>query len=1190
MRTWTPEQEAAITARGASVVVSAAAGSGKTSVLVERLTQLLTDPEYPAEKMVVVTFTNDAAGEVRARLNRALTAKVLEEPENEWLRRQQTMLQSASISTIHSYCLRLLREQFAQLDISANFRVMDETESEELRRQCIAELMEDFSRRAEREETAKSQQKLLFEAFCSQDDTPLEQLLLSLHTLTENVPFGETLLADAAAACEGGSIPALAAANIRQALTEIAALYPPAIALAEQIASEKTLLLLRGESLQLQEILDTAAAADNPAALADAMQKMQFGAMRSLPRKNFAEETAMIRALHEHAKSRFQKLADAWILPLQYADRDIPRHAALLRLLSDLLREFDALYTVRKRERSGVTFNDAMTMALSLLAERRDDGTVVKTPLAEQLSQQYVCIMIDEFQDANNQQDLIFRMLSRGGDAEHYGDNLFVVGDSKQCIYRFRSANPENFYRAMREGAPYRQPQLTENTCIYLNRNFRSAEEVVTLVNHVFGMLMTEQVGEIDYDETQMLVQGAEYPPARRPAEIILLPQQQDAENSEPAILAKRIAWHLSHGTPVKGADGALRPCEPRDFLILLRTKTNMETYAEALAAEGVPVCSTEHSDYLKSPEILLLLDILRAIDNPLPEVPVAAAMLSPLFGFTVDELLEVRLYRRHARLFQSMLRLRKDAEQGDSAPPEALLNKCCAFLDFLDSMRLCAAMDTPEQLIRRIFRQTDFLGLMQMTAGGAQKKANLRALTAYARSFEENRGGGLSAFLRYLDAILARKSDLSAGSVPAGTENVVQMKTIHTSKGLEAPFVILADAAHPFSTQDAASVFQYHPAIGIGFRLHDAETMSVGCSLPWTVVYQQSYSEMRSEELRLLYVALTRAREYLILPIAYTENRVKKAFSVYTGVQRAMGGQTPALTASAGSMADWLMMAFARNPACEQLRREMGLLCGSDPQQPFLPAAVWAEEADAADAESAAQEETAAEADPALTAQLKAQCAWHYESRLAGLTAKYGVSELAKQEDFSAPLQRPQFVTERRGLSGTERGTAVHTFMQYADFAAAASDLPAEIARCRTEGRLTARQAEAVSQSKIEAFFASELYARIRTAEQVWREQKFMVRISDLTLHGPLAQLGADYAGTDGMLTGIMDLVFEEAEGIVLVDYKTDTGLNEAGLLEAYTEQIRLYAEALSLLMAKPVRGCYLYSVPLCRTIPVEV
>lgn len=1190
MRSWTPEQEAAITAHGASVVVSAAAGSGKTSVLVERLTQLLTDPDYPAEKMVVVTFTNDAAGEVRARLNRALTAKVLEEPENEWLRRQQTMLQSASISTIHSYCLRLLREQFAQLDLSANFRVMDETESEELRRQCIAELMEDLSSRAERDETAKIRYKRLFEAFCSQDDTPLEQLLLSLHALTENFPFGETLLAEAAKACESGRILETALDMIREELAEIAALYPQAIAFAEQMQSEKTVLLLREESQQLHGICDAAAAGDAKT-LSAAMRGMTFGAMRSLPRKGWDEEKAMLRALRTHAKNCYEKLAKAWVLPLQYAEKDIPRHAELLRDLSALVQEFDTLYAVRKRERSGVTFNDAMRMTLSLLAVREPDGKITKTPLAEQLSQQYVCIMIDEFQDANNQQDLIFRMLSRGGDAEHYGDNLFVVGDSKQCIYRFRNANPENFSRAMREGAPYHQPQLTENTCIHLNRNFRSAEEVVTVINHVFRMLMTEQVGEIGYDDTQMLVQGAEYPPARRPAEVILLPQRSGEENPEPAVLAKRIAWHLSHGTQVLGADGVLRPCEPRDFLILLRTKTNMETYAEALAAADIPVCSTERSGYLQSPEILLLLDILRAIDNPLPEVPVAAAMLSPLFGFSVDELLAVRLYNRKKRLFQSMLQMRRDAENGKAAPAEALLKKCCTLLDFLDDMRLCTAMDTPEQLIRRIYRKTDFLGLMQMTAGGAQKKANLRALTAYARSFEENRGGGLSAFLRYLDAVLAHRSDLEAGSVPAGTENVVQIKTIHASKGLEAPFVILADAAHGFSHQDAASVFQYHPETGIGFRLHDPETMSAGCSLPWTVVYQQGFREMRSEELRLLYVALTRAREYLILPVTYTENRVEKVFSVYTNVQR-VTGQTPALTAAAGSMADWLIMALARNPACEHLRREMGLLCGSDPQQPFLPAAVWTEESDdtAKAAPAPDAECPASEADPVLTAQMTAQCAWQYESRLAGLTAKYGVSELAKQEDFSAPLQRPRFITERRGLSGTERGTAVHTFMQYANFTAAAADLEAEIARCRTEGRLTARQADAVSQSKISAFFASELHTRIQAAEQVWREQKFMVRLSDLTLGGPLAQLGADYAGTDGMLTGIMDLVFEEAEGIVLVDYKTDTGLDEAGLLDAYTEQIRLYAEALSLLMAKPVCGCYLYAVPLCKTIPVDL
>lgn len=1188
MSQWTAEQEGAILARGASVVVSAAAGSGKTSVLVERLIRLLEDRAFPAEKMVVVTFTNDAAGEVRARLNRALSQKILADPDNTWLRQQQIMLQSASISTIHSFCLRLLREHFAQLDLSANFRVMEQSEADELRAQAAADVMESLSARAAADETVRSQQKLLYDAFCGQDDTPLERLLIALHQLTENEPFGQTLLAECAKkyASQDG-IRQEAFAMIGETLTEILGCYPPAIELAEQMDSEKSATALRAEQENLKEIAAVLETGDC-AALGKALQSSPFGTLNTLPRKKgeFETEKATVKALRNYAKKQFESLAKAWAVPLLFAEQDISRHAALLTLLSGLVAELDEAYTQRKRERSGVTFNDAMTLALSLLAERLPDGTIRRTPLAEQLSEQYVCIMIDEFQDADNTQDLIFRMLSRGGSAERYGSNLFVVGDSKQCIYRFRNANPENFYRAMQESAEYESPALTENTCIRLNRNFRSAEEVVTVVNHVFAQLMSEQVGEITYDEKQALIQGASYFEHRRTAEVMLLPQTGEESHTEPAAVAARIQWHLSHGTPVKGADGEPRPCEPRDFLILMRYKTKMPVYAAALEAAGIPVSGAEREDYLQSPEILLLIDLLRAIDNPLPEVPVASAMLSPLFGFTVDELLRVRLYAPRMQLFQTMLKIRADENMAQTDP--VLTEKCRALTGFLDAMRNFAAMDTPEQLIRRIYRQTDFLGMMQMTAGGAQKKANLRALTSYAKNFEENRGGGLSAFLRYLDAILDRGEDLTAGSVPAGTENVVQLKSVHASKGLEAPFVILADTDHGFSSKDAADTVQYHGKTGIGFQLHDPETISKGRSLPWTLIYQKNRREMVSEEMRLLYVALTRAREYLILPLPYTNNRCAEVIAPEAYLQASQGGISAARAGRAGCFADWLFMALIRNTSCEQMRRSLAIDCGADGLPP-LPVAVWEASPEAIE-QTELESEAAEQAlpDPALTAQLTAQCAWEYDSRLADLTAKYGVSELAKKEDFDTPLQNPQFRSSGSRMTGSERGTAVHTFMQYADFAAAAADLPAEIARCRAAGRLSARQAEAVSESKIAAFFTSELYQRMQNALHIWREQKFMVRICDLKLEGPLRQIGEDYAGTDGMVTGIMDLVFEEQDGIVLVDYKTDTGKNETALLEAYTEQIRLYAEALSLLMKKPVCGCWLYAVALRKSIPV--
>ena len=472
MSRWTPEQEAAILARGASVVVSAAAGSGKTSVLVERLIRLLEDPAYPAEKMVVVTFTNDAAGEVRARLNRALSQKILADPENAWLRQQQIMLQSASISTIHSFCLRLLREHFAQLDLSANFRIMEQSEADELRSQAAAEIMENLSARAAADETVRQQQKLLFDAFCGQDDTPLERLLISLHALTENEPFGQTLLAACAekyASPEG--ILKEAFAMIGDALAEIEACYPPAIELAAQMEAATAETVLRTEYQAIREV--TAACAQGDCAeLSRKMKAVQFGTLRITAKKDgdFDTEKETVKALRNSAKKQLDKLVKTWAVPLLFAEQDISRHAELLRLLSALVAELDAAYTQRKRERNGVTFNDAMTLALSLLAERLPDGTIRRTELAEQLSAQYVCIMIDEFQDADNTQDLIFRMLSRGGSAAHYGSNLFVVGDSKQCIYRFRNANPENFYRAMQEGAAYQTPQLTENTCINLNR------------------------------------------------------------------------------------------------------------------------------------------------------------------------------------------------------------------------------------------------------------------------------------------------------------------------------------------------------------------------------------------------------------------------------------------------------------------------------------------------------------------------------------------------------------------------------------------------------------------------------------------------------------------------------------------------------------------------------------------------
>ena len=1187
MPEWTAEQKAAIELRGASLVVSAAAGSGKTSVLVARLIALLSDTEHrmPAERLVVVTFTNDAAAEMRRRLTKELTKAVREHPENEWLRQQQTMLQSAKISTIHSFCYALMREHFQALDISANFRTLEDSEENVLRADAAQTVLEEFSRRAEEDADTAAKQQLLLDAFCGSDDSSLDGILNDLHRYTEQKPFGGDLPARAADALESGSFAKRAAKIFQSDLESVLSLLKAAQKGIVQSGTEK----------QIAGIGDDISCAELALKHCQAEQYAELGTVlaNKLPAKvNTAgklENAVQIRALWKHAKRIWEARLMPWRVPFLFAEADIPRTAAILRALQSLLDDFTAELNARKQERDAVSFADAMRMTLSLLAERREDGSIVRTPLAEALSEQFVCIMVDEFQDADDQQDLIFRMLSHGGSPARYGSNMFTVGDSKQCIYRFRNANPQNFAAIGAECTDWKAEQgtapVTENTRVLLNSNFRSADPVISIVNHVFSMLMTQQVGEVDYDDTQKLIRGAVYFDGDRRTEIMLLHDTKSVRADEPAAVADCIRRHLRElHTPVadKEAPGGVRPCRAGDFLILLRNKTHMGEYAEALRQHGIPVGPAEEGEWLKAPEILLLLEILRVIDNPLLDVSAAAAMLSPVFGFSSDDLAALRIFDRSHELCTVVRTFCKEPP-ADADP--ALTAKCSSFLAFLDAMRLFSAMETPEQLIRRIYQETDLLGLMQMNSADGSKKANLRMMLRFAGQFEQSRGGGLSAFLRYLAKLGAQKKKIPCGTPPAGAADAVSVMTIHGSKGLEAPFVILARSNSAFSRKDALDVIQYHSDLGFGFRLLDPANYAKGDSLPSRAIIAQNYSEMLSEELRLLYVALTRAREHLILPLVYTDKYGETA-AEYAAEQEYAGGQTDLLTASAGCMRDWLVMSLIRNTACEQLRRTLNVTCETD-GTPALDVcfSVITPEPSAESEQSTDAQEIAPDA--ALLETLRKQCEKQYDSRLAGLTAKYGVSELARAENITAPLRRPQFVREKHGLSGAERGTAVHTFMQYADFAAAKDNLPGEVERLTQRGRLTQRQAQAVLNSTIGSFFTSPLFDRIQRAKTVWREEKFTVRLSDLHLTGALAEIGEAYAGTEGMLIGIMDLVIEEDDGIVLIDYKTDHAQADA-LLEEYTTQIRLYAEALRLLKDKPVRECCLYSVYLNQVIPV--
>lgn len=1226
MPEWTEEQRAAIALRGASVVVSAAAGSGKTAVLVERACRLLSTPgECPAERTVIVTFANDAARELKIRLSARLREMAASDPKNPWLRRQRAMLAGMKISTIHSFCNDLLRGWGTKLGISPSFRVIEDEEEQLLRTQTAEEILEEAAHKAREDEAFAERYAALQSAFCKgADDTELRDRILDVYSAAMNRPFGLELFRERLG--DEDAVLRAASSLILVRLQDAEILDTRALEVINAFGDPKKASVGNAQNILEEELR----AIEN---MRGALERADYGTFcRVLERfrpvkgqksdafkptlpKDFKSEEKSAKGMRGQAKETLKKLAEAWLAPFENARTDLPRHTGLVRTLFEMVEVFAERLDGKKREKEVIGFDDALQLTVELVAERDPlTGAFHKTDTAREISAQYDFLMIDEFQDADNKQDLIFRMLSREGSEERFGRNLFVVGDSKQSIYAFRAANPENFYRAMEQSTLYDpatapNDSVRENTLVHLNRNFRSRGEIIEFVNAVFEPLMSRAVGEIDYDEHHRLVQGARYPEADCPVELAVLRfggrGQAVAQQAE--MIADRIAYHLDAQTPVTDSGGT-RPCEPGDFLVVARRNDPLKAVAAALRRRGIAAVGDERAEVLDSEEVRWLLDCLRVIDNPRLDIPMAAVMLSPVMGFTLDEVVRLRLAGRKEPLFRVLAKVcfvNERAANPDEAEAlreirsdEALMGKCLDFVMFIKEMRLRAAMDTPEALIRRVLAERDFEGLARAMDDGERRKANLRVLPGLAKKFSDDHGGGLSDFLRHLDRMRGSALSPKSPASGSGSPGAVSLMTIHGSKGLEAPFVIPAFLNTPFSTR--SKEFLFDDETGFGTCYYDKETLVRVEPLPHAAIAQKKLAAERSEEMRLLYVALTRARERLILPIVkYQSAAFSEKLNSWCALAKSLGGDMTILARAANSMQDWLLQALLCNRGAEALREEMDVFCHrfldtepvrvtvvpyEDPEEELFDEE-FADETFSDDFPAEEAKEPAM-VDEALLAKISAACS-NTLPRVS-LMAKYGVSELSKTEEFSAPLRSPAFSRERKGLTGAERGTALHTFLQFADFSRAREDIPAEARRLFSMGRLSQKQMEACADANLEAFFESPLFARIANAQTVCRERKFTVRMCDLRLEGEYRKLAEDYAGTDGMLIGVVDLFFEEDGEIVLVDYKSDYAKDADTLRERYTEQLALYAAAIELIRGQKVKEKLIYSLRLCQAIPV--
>lgn len=1177
-REWTPRQRQCIEARGGTVLVSAAAGSGKTSVLVERVIRRLTDDISPvdADRLLVVTFTKAAAAEMKQRLSAALSQKMAEEPHNRRLQRQQMLLPRAHISTIHSFCSSLLREHFHLLDISPQFKVAEETDIRLLQQEVLGEVLE-----ASYQESDPAFLELAALLGSGRDDRGLSEAVLRLYAFIQSHPFpyewleqqeGRYAGRDPADKTDWGRIVREHTAGT---LRYCAAMLRKALELA---TSEEKMEQAYGAPLQadmqmLRETADAFEAAgwDEGIALLQGISFSRLGTLRQYPDDSFKKR---VTGLRDDVKRQVQVLPDLFCGSAAEFAEDILALRRPVSALCGLVRRFGDAFDSRKRQKQWVDFNDLEHLSLRLLLERDEDGRVSRTKLAQELADFYEEVLVDEYQDTNAAQDALFSALSREE------QNLFMVGDVKQSIYGFRQAMPEIFMNRQHEYRDYDGEHFP--AAITLGNNFRSRSTVTDSVNFVFSQLMSEELGGIVYDEHHALIPSASYPETGscETGLYIVDDTSRDDLDTKDAAEARLIAARIREwmDTLPIADGGETRPARYGDFCILLRSKsTHAAVYVDELTRCGIPAWTATSGGFFAAPEVAAALSLLRLIDNPMQDVPLLAVMLSPVGGFIPDDLAAIRSGKMRIPLYAAVRRMARDSSD------QKLAGRCSEFLDQMEYYRRLAAGLPADQFVHRLLEETGLISFYSVRSHGEQRIANLRRLHEYARQFEQGRFRGLSAFVRYLDRLEQQHMDLSPASTLSEHADVVRVISIHHSKGLEFPVVFLAGLGQAFNSDSTKGALLMQAQMGIGLVRQEPDTRKQFPTLPRQAVSLAIRQAERAEELRVLYVAMTRAKEKLCLVMT-----AKDPVSRLTKLASSLGTEStlpaPALLA-AQCLGDWLLMAALRHPSGDFLRKLAG-----EEALPTLPAdTAWdIQICPTPPAWEDAETPADAAADPAVTSLLEERFRFRYPyASLTQVPSKLAASTLSHQAMSADHIaeQRPAF-WEKQPLSAAERGTAMHTFMEHADYLRAQQNAAREADRLLMAGRLSQDQRQSLNLRRLERFFDSPLCQRMLQAPDWRREQHFTVDI-------PLAFFGYEQpAGQENeriVVQGIADSLFLENGGWMIVDYKTDTVSSEVELIDRYREQLRIYAYALERVLGRPVRECWLYSFSLNRAVRVE-
>ncbi len=1180
-REWTGNQKKAINARGSQILVSAAAGSGKTAVLSERVKNIITVDRCPVNELLVVTFTKAAAAEMRDRIYAAVE-KTAAENDDDYLYGQLCLLPTADICTIDSFCAKIVRENFHLADVAADFSVLEGNDDERLITETVDEVIEEYY--SENKEAFTS----LAEMYMNErNDKPLADAIKKLYNFSGSFPSAQAWLDSV---CENYS------PDVTAGETDFAEVVYKEVLLSADFHIERlekvcSLVLSKGNPEYAENIkrgIENITAIKERAEAKDWDGMCALCAMSDLPnqkiiykdRKQCGLDGAakeVVNKIRDNAIECFDSLKAAGLPSTSEHISDCEKLYPLIKLLCDTVKTLDTRLAEKKKALNAYSFSDIMHKCIDLLVTY-DGAKYIKTELAEELSKKYSHILIDEYQDTNEAQNTIFKALSRDE------KNLFFVGDAKQSIYGFRLTSPKSFTQ-LRNALPLYDETSSRDSKIILEKNFRSRKGITECVNYVFSHIMTPEVGEICYDKSEYLDSEANYTLKETPDVDIFCIESNGKSSKEKQIKeAELIAEYIKNTVKScaqvnneKSTDEnklpKTRAVRYGDFAVLLRSKKNKsKMYADIISAHGIPVESVSDGDVSESKEVMVFASLIRAVNNPGDEVSLCAVMLSPLFGFTPDEIAELKTNNTKTDMFTL---LNRDAEKS---------GKISTFLAKLRLYRNVAATYPVSEFVGFIADDTAIDDVYAAAEGGMERRGNINGLKKLAADFSKSGRNGLNSFVRYMDSAFENKK-VEGCTVSSPSSDCVKIMTIHKSKGLEYPYVILADCCKTINKMDARAQFTVSRETGAGLMVRNDESFQRYESLGSYAAKKSLLYGTASEELRVLYVAMTRAREKLVFMCS-----VDKAISDF--VHRCAkydfenGKIHPYAVYKADNLGEIVLSVFARHENCEVIREFANLKTLECECTGFaVNASYISGEEDAAF--EMPERKFEAEPDREMLARIAEKCAYSYEyDSLSGVLAKRTASstEAKSTERKYFAASKPSFAGG--AFTGAERGTAIHKFLELCDFNRAALSIADEEKRLAEEHKMTEDELKVLDREAVSAFLTLPVGKRLLDSDELLKEYEFNVLRKAGELYPEIPENVRD---EQIVVQGKLDCAFIKNGKAVLVDYKTDNMTDESEYVRIYRNQLEIYADALTQCRGVPVAEIYIYSFKLRKFIPVR-